>query len=381
MSTSETMIRNIVEAALLAAGEPVTIDRLVALFDDGADAVPAAETPAAGAGDGDAADVTAAPAAEDDDQADADTEPAPPAPKRSSAPGDDVGRDEIRAALAALADDYAERGLELREVASGWRVQVRPDLAPWISRLWESRPPKYSRALLETLALIAYQQPVTRGDIENVRGVSVSSNIIKTLLDRDWVRIVGHRDVPGRPALYGTSRGFLDYFNLRSLDQLPPLAEIRELAQMNEELRFDEAEAEDERMAEKVPLSAVLGQFETPEDHGEVIHEGEDDTGGAPGAQVASAAFDDDLVDDDAELEELDEEREESEGDFDDADEDEDDEDDAELDELDATDTDAPAEIDLDDDDDEDDGDPDPQDDSDEDGDADPESDAAERRS
>jgi segregation and condensation protein B len=183
-------------------------------------------------------------------------------------------------------------------VASGWRVQVRGDLAPWVSRLWESRPPKYSRALLETLVLIAYQQPVTRSDIEQVRGVSVSSNIIRTLLDRDWIRIVGHRDVPGRPALYGTTRAFLDYFDLRSLDQLPPLAEIRDLARINEELGFDDAgpaggEAgqgdgsaspggadrpapEPEGGHEVVPISAVLGQFETPDDSGAVPEDAPD---------------------------------------------------------------------------------------------------------
>ncbi len=155
MSTDPDMIRNVVEAALLAAGEPVSTERLLMLFDD----------------------------------------------------GDGVDRTVLRDALGRLEADYETRGLELREVASGWRVQVKEQLSPWVSRLWEARPPKYSRALLETLALIAYQQPVTRGDIEQVRGVAVSSNIIRTLLDRDWIRIVGHRDVPGKPALYGTTKG------------------------------------------------------------------------------------------------------------------------------------------------------------------------------
>jgi segregation and condensation protein B len=159
---------------------------------------------------------------------------------------------------------------------------VRERLSPWVSRLWEARAPKYSRALLETLALIAYQQPVTRGDIEQVRGVSVSSNIIKTLLDRDWIRIVGHRDVPGKPALYGTTKGFLDYFNLRSLDKLPPLAELRDLNKINEELGFEgdvppSADLEDgeERVPEVVPLRAVLGQFDDEEEGGgaEVVDE------------------------------------------------------------------------------------------------------------
>lgn len=181
------MVRNIVEGALLAAGEPVSFERLLGLFE----------------------------------------------------PDEGVGRAELRAALEALEAAHADRGSYLKEVASGWRIQVREDLAPWISRLWEQRPPRYTRALLETLAVIAYQQPVTRSDIEQVRGVSVSSNIVKTLLDRDWIRIVGHRDVPGRPALYGTTRSFLDYFNLRALDELPPLADIRDLDQINQELGFE----------------------------------------------------------------------------------------------------------------------------------------------
>ncbi len=198
LSIHPDMVRNIVEGALLAAGEPVSFERLLALFE---------------ADEG-------------------------------------VGRDELRAALEALQAANAERGTYLKEVASGWRIQVREDLAPWISRLWEQRAPRYTRALLETLAVIAYQQPVTRSDIEQVRGVSVSSNIIKTLLDRDWIRIVGHRDVPGRPALYGTTRGFLDYFNLKALNELPPLAEIRDLDKINRELGFegmeDDAMAADE---------------------------------------------------------------------------------------------------------------------------------------
>jgi len=193
---------NVIEAALLAAGEPISLERLAGLF-------PAEEG---------------------------------------------VGRSEIRAALAELDARLAGRGIELKAVASGYRLQVRDSLAPWIGRLWEQRPPRYSRALLETLALIAYQQPVTRGDIEQVRGVSVGTNIIKTLLDRDWIRIVGHRDVPGRPALYGTTRAFLDHFNLGSLDELPPLAEVRDLANVNPELGFDANEAEDTSSAQVVRL-------------------------------------------------------------------------------------------------------------------------------
>ena len=128
-----------------------------------------------------------------------------------------------------LEGECAGRGIELKRVASGYRFQVRQELAPWMSRMWEDRPPRYSRAVLETLALIAYKQPVTRGDIEQVRGVAVSSNIVRTLLERDWIRVVGYREVPGRPAMYGTTKTFLDYFNLKSLDELPTLPEIRAL--------------------------------------------------------------------------------------------------------------------------------------------------------
>lgn len=148
---------------------------------------------------------------------------------------------ELREALQELETDYNERGLEVKEVSSGFRIQVRQQLEPWVSRLWEERSPKYSRALLETLALVAYRQPITRGEIENVRGVSVSSNIMKTLQEREWVRVVGYRDVPGRPAMYGTTREFLDYFNLKSLDELPTLAELRDIDSINAELNFAEA--------------------------------------------------------------------------------------------------------------------------------------------
>ncbi|MFL0797207.1 MAG: SMC-Scp complex subunit ScpB [Cellvibrionaceae bacterium] len=150
--------------------------------------------------------------------------------------------DDIREALTAIAEACEERGFELKEVASGFRFQVKQELAPWVNRLWEEKPQKYSRALLETLALIAYRQPITRGDIEEIRGVAVSSHITKTLLEREWVRIVGHRDVPGRPALYATTKQFLDYFNLSSLEELPPLAEIRDIEKLNQELDLDESE-------------------------------------------------------------------------------------------------------------------------------------------
>jgi segregation and condensation protein B len=170
-------LKNILEAALLAAGEPLSIDRLLELFPE-------------------------------------------------------EGRPEktvVREALHALGDDCAERGVELKEVSSGFRLQVKKELAPWVSRLYEERTPRYSRALLETLVLIAYRQPITRGEIEDIRGVTVSTNIIKTLQEREWIRVVGHREVPGKPALYGTTREFLDYFNLKSLGELPSLAEIRSL--------------------------------------------------------------------------------------------------------------------------------------------------------
>jgi segregation and condensation protein B len=160
-------------------------------------------------------------------------------------------KQEIRQALDAIAAACEQRGVELKEVASGFRFQAKQEYAEWISRLWEEKPPRYSRALLETLALIAYRQPITRSEIEEVRGVSVSSHIIKTLLEREWIRVVGHRDVPGRPALYATTREFLDYFNLKSLEELPTLSEIRDLDQINAELELEEKGAPDEQDADE----------------------------------------------------------------------------------------------------------------------------------
>lgn len=148
-------------------------------------------------------------------------------------------RDGIRAALAGLSEDWSDRSLALQEVASGYRAQVRNEFEPWIAQLWEERPPKFSRALLETLAIIAYRQPITRSEIEEIRGVSVSTQIIRSLTERQWVRVVGHREAPGRPAMYGTTRQFLDHFNLKSLDQLPPLSEIREMDARNAELGLE----------------------------------------------------------------------------------------------------------------------------------------------
>jgi len=193
---SEPELKHILEGALLAAGEPLSVDRLRSLFAE---------------------------------ERQPDTR-------------------QLRGALAELQHDYEGRGVELREVGSGYRIQVSESLAPWVSRLWEERPGRYSRALLETLAIIAYRQPITRGEIEDIRGVSVSTSIMRTLLDRGWVRTVGHRDMPGRPAMFGTTRAFLDYFNLKSLDELPTLMELRDLDKDHPELdlRFPEEIAAEE---------------------------------------------------------------------------------------------------------------------------------------
>lgn len=157
----------------------------------------------------------------------------------------------IEEALTQLQADCEKRGYELVKVASGYRFQVKQELSPWIGKLWKEKAPRYSRALLETLALIAYRQPITRGEIESVRGVAVSSQIIRTLLEREWIKAVGHRDVPGRPAIYATTRGFLDYFNLKSLDQLPPLAELRDLNAISEEFNIEMPPELAEQMADE----------------------------------------------------------------------------------------------------------------------------------
>ncbi|MDH5391582.1 MAG: SMC-Scp complex subunit ScpB [Gammaproteobacteria bacterium] len=146
----------------------------------------------------------------------------------------------IMEVIESLQQDYSGRAMELKEVASGYRFQVRHGYADYVGKLWEEKPSKYSRALLETLVLIAYRQPITRGEIEAIRGVSVSSHIIKTLVEREWVRVIGHRDVPGKPAIYGSTREFLDYFNLKSLDELPSLAEIKDLDKIAPELALNE---------------------------------------------------------------------------------------------------------------------------------------------
>ena len=190
-----SLLKQIIEGAILAADTPLSVDRIMSLLE----------------GD------------------DVDSEGAG-VPARS----------DVREVLSEIADDCAERGFELKKVATGYRFQVRTELGEWIGKLWEERPPRYTRALLETLALIAYKQPITRGDIEEIRGVSVSTNIIRTLLDREWIRVVGQRDVPGKPSLFATTREFLDYFNLTSLDELPTLAEIRDLDAVNQQLDLEE---------------------------------------------------------------------------------------------------------------------------------------------
>lgn len=216
----------------------------------------------------------------------------------------DAGRAQIRDTLKSLEAEAEGRGYELKRVASGYRYQVRQELSEWISRLWEERPPRYTRALLETLALIAYRQPVTRGDIEQVRGVSVSQNIMRTLQERGWIRVVGQREVPGRPSLYGTTRQFLDYFDLKSLDQLPPLDEIRALVEPLAEDRDGDTETEssaDGAREAATEESAAEAATETAPDDGEGRRarggEGEDTVteerrSGAADGEVADAESD-----------------------------------------------------------------------------------------
>ena len=188
MSDVDNKVKMIVEGLLLAAGRPLTLDNIIQVFSK-------------------------------EEQPD---------------------RKELNLVMEGIAKDCADRGFELKEVASGFRFQVKQELSEWIAKLWEERPPRYTRALLETLALVAYRQPITRGDIEEIRGVGVSSNIVRTLLDREWIRVVGHRDVPGRPAMFATTKQFLDYFNLTSLQDLPPLSEIKDLAVVDPELDLED---------------------------------------------------------------------------------------------------------------------------------------------
>jgi segregation and condensation protein B len=197
---------------------------------------------------------------------------------------------EIREALKAVAERCEGRGFELQEVASGFRFQVRQQLSPWVARLWVERPARYSRALLETLALIAYRQPITRGEIEEIRGVAVSTNIIRTLHERDWIRVVGHRDVPGRPAMYATTKTFLDYFNLKSLDQLPVLADIRDVETLTAELGFEPLpDIDAAQNAEPAADSAVTGETSATED---AASEGGENEAAEPAVPTLDSAID-----------------------------------------------------------------------------------------
>ena len=216
-------IKHFVEAALLAAGRPLNIDQLKGLFDGRM------------------------------------------APEKS----------EIRAAIAALNVEYEERGIIIAEVASGFRMQIKPTMAERLQKLWEERPPRYSRALFETLALIAYRQPITRGEIEEVRGVSVSPNIVRTLMERDWVRVVGHRDVPGRPEMFGTTKLFLDYFGLKKLDDLPPLADLSDWESLRVQLNLPDVEdaGETDDAADNIVIPVLVADGDEEEGETEIPEE------------------------------------------------------------------------------------------------------------
>lgn len=197
-------IKPIIEALLLATDEPMSVDKLLKIFEEDSDA---------------------------------------------------PDRDSVKAALKALQEDSQDRGVDLVEVASGWQYRVKVEYSQWLKKLWQERPPRYSRALLETLALVAYRQPITRAEVEEVRGVVVSTNIMRTLMEREWVRIVGFKDVPGKPAMYATTKAFLDYFNLKTLNELPALAEIADLESAGEQLEMEiqaktQVEAEQEAQIE-----------------------------------------------------------------------------------------------------------------------------------
>lgn len=196
---NQEQLKNIVEAALMVSEKPVSLNQLLAIFE-----------------------------------------------KESDVPG----KADIKAAINQITEDYKGRGIELKEVSSGFRIQVNGEYADWINHLFDDRPPRYSRALLETLAIIAYRQPITRAEIEEIRGVSVSSNIIRTLQERIWIRVVGQRDIPGKPELLATSKEFLDYFNLKKLSELPSLAEIKDFDQINPDL-FEELEKEVKAQVDK----------------------------------------------------------------------------------------------------------------------------------
>ena len=265
-------LKQILEAALLAADEPLTVDQLVKLF-------------------------------------------------RAGEVDDETIRNDIRNTLMQLEEESVGRGYELKQVASGYRYQVRQELSQWVSRLWEEKPPRYTRALLETLALVAYKQPVTRGDIEQVRGVSVSQNIMRTLLERGWIRVVGQREVPGKPSMYGTTRAFLDYFDLKSLDQLPPLAEIRELIEpmvVEEEISpvleaGEGVRSDDTEFAHDAQLSETIEPDESGIETDEAIHavewDAKDDRAEDQPAQVVDVATGFEDVDVDVDVDEAEPER------------------------------------------------------------------------
>ena len=236
---NDQYVKNVIEAALLAAGRPLTMDELVSVFDE----------------------------------------------------RDGSNAEEVRGAIAALRADYETRGLELLEVASGYRIQIRAAVAQPVSRLWQERPAKYSRALLETLALVAYRQPITRGEIEQIRGVAVNPNIIKTLLERSWIRVVGHRDVPGKPELLGTTREFLDYFSLKKLDDLPTLTQLKELEDLRLQLSLPGA---DPQVAVATDADADADS-EADDDKEQDSASGQDSDSASPRPQglVASGAQDD----------------------------------------------------------------------------------------
>jgi len=229
MIIEPTLLRSIIESALMAYGQPLTVEKLQTLFVDN-----------------DASKGTKKNAAANDDDVDDGEQ------KTVINPDDVPTKEAINEALEAIQKNCEDRGFELKKVSSGWRFQVRADMAQWVNKLWEEKPQRYSRALLETLSIIAYRQPITRGDIEEIRGVAVSSHIIKTLSEREWVKVVGHRDVPGRPSLFATTRQFLDYFNLESLEELPSLRELADVDSLSPELDLqaspvDNAEAKEDQ--------------------------------------------------------------------------------------------------------------------------------------
>ncbi len=232
-----TEIKHFIEAALLAAGRPLNIDQLKGLFDGRM------------------------------------------APEKA----------EIRKAIAILNEEYEARGIVVSEVASGFRMQVKASTADRLHKLWEERPPRYSRAMFETLALVAYRQPITRGEIEEIRGVAVSSNIVRQLLERDWVRVVGHRDVPGRPAMFATTKAFLDYFSLKKLDDLPPLAELSDWESLRVQLNLPEVEDQSESGADAIAEASA-------NDLPLLFPEGEDEPDDEPDVQIEAAAGEDLVV-------------------------------------------------------------------------------------